>query len=460
MSGYSACNRLWLAIRFPHLAWQAQAFLLDDDVSAITETEKQIVTERQKVIWASPAAIAQGVCLNMAATTAEVLAGCMAYSRQPQKEDEQLARLSETAYQFTPYIEIYKSPAIAQAGLLLEVSSCLQLFGGFASLLQKIESTFAESKLDFVIGQAHSAYAAWLLSFATYQPVETSSRDIFIQRLLSLPVQWLQDYPKAVDTLDKTGFKTLGDIARQIEAQSISSIKKRLGSEFTAMLCDIFSIDQDFQQTSLFEKPLTYYQPAEHFNESIQFDYPVAVSSLLEKPIETLLKKLGNYLLKRQLAAQKIQWRLADIYHRDLMFNVIADRLQSHWQLFYDLTLIQLESRELAFEVDSISLTCDELLPAEKQNLILDFDQQHKKIRDKVLLLPLPGSKRDWGMLLYVNSVIAIAIYRKSAINLLMLTKPVNKNCRMYIVRVFALHGYLNNLYRLKIIADYFGVGT
>jgi protein ImuB len=372
MSGHSASNRLWLAIRFPHLVWQAQGFALDDEQYAI-------VTEKQKVIWASPAAIAEGVCLGMVATTAEILSGCTAYPRQPNQEEEQLASLSKVAYEFTPYIEIYKSPAITQAGLLLELSSCVNLFGGLLPLVNKIKNAFIGFKLDFLMGQAHSAYAAWLLSFVNYPLEEDSSREHFIERLKLVPIQWLQDYPKAVDALDKMGFTLLDDIARQIEIQSISSIKKRFGHEFTHMLCELFSIDQNFQQASLFEKPLTYYQPTEYFTEQIQFDYPIATSNLLEKPIAVLLKKLSHYLVKRQLAAQDIEWRLADIYRREEIFHVTADRLQSHWQLFYDLTLIQLESRSLSFEVDSLSLKCDQLMPVENQNLILDFDQQHKK---------------------------------------------------------------------------------
>jgi protein ImuB len=102
-------------------------------------------------------------------------------------------------------------------------------------------------------------------------------------------------------------------------------------------------------------------------------------------------------LVKRQLAAQDIEWRLADIYRREEIFHVTADRLQSHWQLFYDLTLIQLESRSLSFEVDSLSLKCDQLMPVENQNLILDFDQQHKKSKGQSFTITAAKLKARLG---------------------------------------------------------------
>jgi len=377
---HSHSNRLWLAVRFPHFVFQAQGL-------SLTEDTLSVVAEKQKVIWASPTATEAGVCLGMAATTAEVLTGAMAQIRNPLAEQQCLQELSDWAYQFTPYIQIYQSSSAtqtAQMGLLLEISSCLDLFKGVNSLIEELEKGLQQKSLSFVIGQAHSAYAAWLLSFFHYAVihntnVDENTSDLFIERLKQLPIQLLHDYPKIVDALDKTGFNTLGDIARQIQAQSISSIKKRWGAEFTDMLSELFVLDADFQQAALFTKPVNYYQPTEYFQEQIQFDYPIANSEQLEKPIEDLLKKLAAYLLKRQLDSQQIEWTLSDIYHRQQTIAIYADNSQSHWKLFYDLTLIQLESRELSFEVDCLSLKVQHLLPAQKQTHQFNFNQQDTK---------------------------------------------------------------------------------
>ena len=172
-----------------------------------------------------------------------------------------------------------------------------------------------------------------------------------------------------------SGFKTLGDISRQIAAQKITGIKKRLGTQFADYICAIFDIEQNFQQNSLFDKPLTTYQPIEFFSEHIQFDYPISLSEQLHYPIEHLLQNLSEYLRKRQLQCQRIEWMLADIYRNKFLLVVNSDTPESHWELLYDLTLIQLDSRELPFEVDSLTLTCHHASAAQNRSQLLSFDQ-------------------------------------------------------------------------------------
>src|SRR5690606_23451426 len=133
------------------------------------------------------------------------------------------------------------------------------------------------------------------------------------------------DFPKQIDALEKTGFITLADIAQHIEAQTISSFKKRFGSDFADYLGELFGIDQDFQQSSLFEKPVILFQPNEFFAEELQFDYPLHQLDQLQAPMEILLQKLAEYLRKRQLQTQHIEWGLADIYHHQSLLSIYAD---------------------------------------------------------------------------------------------------------------------------------------
>ncbi len=228
------------------------------------------------------------------------------------------------------------------------------------------------------MGLAHSAKAAWLLSFANYDIQGDESKPLFVERLQQLPIQLLHDYPAQVEALEKTGFVTLADIARQIAAQSISSIKKRFGQEFAQTLCDIFGIDQDFQQASLFENPVVMYKPQEFFSEEIQFEYPIHQIDQLQAPVEHLLQQLSNFLRKRQWETHQIEWTLADIYHSKDVMPVYTDTAQSHWQLFFDLTLIQLENRDLPFEVDTLALGCRNIQPIQAQSQLLEFDSRRK----------------------------------------------------------------------------------
>src|SRR5690606_34052183 len=100
---------------------------------------------------------------------------------------------------------------------------------------------------------------------------------------------------------------------------------------------------------------------------------------------ETMLQKLCDYLRKRQLECQDIEWTLADIYRRRERLLVNCDSAQSHWQLLYDLTLIQMEHQQLPFAVDTLELTCPRTTPLHNRTQTLTFDsrrQRDHRVRD------------------------------------------------------------------------------
>ncbi len=364
--------RLWLAIRFSDLP--LTALKLDDSV------EKPIVViQKKRVIFANALAEKAGAQVGMDFTTAQLLSGCEVVERDEAKEQSALNALSEQFYHFSPYIDRFCSDRFAQSGLLLEISSCLQLFGGLKALSERVFTHLAQTTYGFKYGLAHSAKAAWYLSFDYHEIVDNETKSLFIARLNKLSIDLLFDYPKAVDALSKTGFKTFGDLAKQIEGKSISSFKKRLGAAFTDVLCEIYDIDQNFQQSSLFEKPRDIYRPVEWFEEEIQFDYPVTNVEQLKPAFESLLQELSNYLRKRQQQCQYVEWCISDIYRKKEFVNVNSDEPQSHWQLLYDLSLIQFDNKELPFEVDTVKLTCHHVMPLQTKSQVLDFDQSRRR---------------------------------------------------------------------------------
>lgn len=374
-SSLQTTRRLWLALRLPDLP--AHALHLD-----INSPEPLVVNDKRRLCWMNSAAAAAGIQLDMDATTAQLLTGCVPHERDSSKEQLCLAQLAEGMYQFSPYIEIYCSKHEPQSGLLLEIASCLRLFGGAQSLCHKIEQFLmqlpAQRQITPALGLAHSQAAAWLLSFVNDPIDDNNGRADFIARLTRLPIGLLHDFPKQTDALEKTGFVSLGDIARHIETQTISSFKKRFGPAFADYLSDIFGIDQDFQQNSLFEKPVTHFKPGEFFTEQLQFDYPLHQIDQLQQPMETLLQRLAAYLQKRQLQTQHIEWTLSDIYRHHNVLHVYADSLQSQWQLLFTLSLIQLENRELPFEVDTLTLCCRDTLALQGRSYALDFEPGRK----------------------------------------------------------------------------------
>lgn len=368
--------RLWLALRLMDLPLNALG------IDSATP-QALVITEKQRVVCASAQAQAQGVLVGMNITTAQLLcqgaSQCALQARNSTLELQALEQLAEQLYQFTPYIETYYCQTKPAAGLLLEVSRCLKLFSGIEALSQLIFTYLRTTLYRFEFGLAHTAKGAWLLSHQQYAITGTEDKQLFCARLNTIPVQYLYDFPQAVEMLEKTGFDTLGDIALQITAQSTSSFKKRFGHAFTETLCSIFAIEQNFQQNSLFEKPVNVYQPEEFFSENIQFDYPISQTGQLHWPIENMLHSLNTYLRKRQLECQQIEWQIYDIYRNREQLTVHCDNPQSHWQLLYDLTLIQLEQRQLPFEVDTLELHCKEARPIQNRSQTLAFDTRHKR---------------------------------------------------------------------------------
>jgi protein ImuB len=366
--------RLWLALRFIDLP--LTAIRQDHD-----PRQPLAITEKKRIVFANETALDKGVVIGMDITTAEVLSGCAVLERSRTSESAALEKLSEKLYQFTPYITQQISKQRAQSGLLLELSSCLKLFSGIRLICDQITKCVSGTPFSFSTGLSYSASAAWYMSFAQYPVIGDETYSVFVERLNALSIELLFDFPKALESLTKMGFSTFGDIARQIEKQSISTFRKRLGHEFSELLNDLYAIDASFQQPNLFEKPREVFSPAEWFENEIEFGWPVSIVDHLKLEIENLLQQLCDYMRMRQQQCQYIEWTISDIGKRKEVIRVNADDPQTHWKLLYDLSLIQFESRELPFEVDTLKLTCRHFMPAQVSSQMLNFDQN--RVRKK-----------------------------------------------------------------------------
>jgi len=372
-------ERLWLALRFPDLPLTAlQTSNSTGSAQQDLFSHPAVVVEKQQVVYATATAREAGIGSDMDMTTARLLCDCQFLPRNPAAEEKALGKLCEQLYRFTPHLETYQSNASSESGVLLEISTCLQLFGGVQKLCQSVFTFLTEIGQTFIWGLGHTSKGAWLLSFAPPLTVAQLNGDnltsnSFIQRLHQLPIEVLADYPQAVEALSSMGFSTLEDIGRQINAQSVASFGKRLGKAFGQALQDIYGIDQRLDQSSLFSKPVVSYTPEDVFVEELQFDYPVIQVDHLRPGIEDLLQQLAQFLRTRQLETQHIQWRISDIYRSERLFHVYCDNGQDDWQLFYDLSLIQFENTPLPFEVDCLELSCKDLMPLQGREQDLEL---------------------------------------------------------------------------------------
>ncbi len=368
----SARNHLWLALRFRELPLH----VLNAD---IPPEHPVAVTERRAVIFCNAAARALGVTRGMDSATARFAGDCVLVPRKPSLESAILYQLRDQLYRFTPHIALHESKEAPQSGLLLEISTCLRLFSGVRNLCDAILKFLADAGHEVRWGLAHTAPGAWLLSFAHHEPSGDETRQMFIDRLNTLPVQVLYDHPGAVDTLVKTGFTTLGDVARQITANGLTSFARRLGPQFANTLAEIYAIERDFSQRSLFSASVSTHVPVIHFEDSLSFDTPLALIEHLQPAFEHLLQNLGAFLDKRQLTCQHIQWQLSDIYQHKEIVDIRSDIPQSGWQLLYDLTLITFANRPIPFEVDALTLLCHDRQPRQDSSATLDLNGEHRQ---------------------------------------------------------------------------------
>jgi len=363
---------LWLAIRLPALPLQCHGLSVDSG-------EPVIVSDYRHVCTATEAAVDQGIELGMPVSTARLLSNARVIERDRSREQQYRTRLAEVLYAFTPHIEpcVLSGKSWAdQSGLLLELSTCLRLFAGIEPLLQRIDAALQQQgPASYRAGLAPTGKAAWLLSWhhqATDNPMATAlglwAGGQWLTRLRELPVCLLREFPKAVETLQKTGFATLGDVLRQLESGSLAAFRKRLGREFADYLGDLLAIDDQLQQHALFSKPVSSFQPLETFAEQIQFDYPVTQVELLRAPLTLLLQSLTTWLVHRQQQCQTLCWHFYDIHKHHHTLPVACTGVYSRWQLAFDLTLIQLEQQPLPFEVDVLALTVTETTPAAPPN--------------------------------------------------------------------------------------------
>src|SRR5690606_26132512 len=106
----------------------------------------------------------------------------------------------------------------------------------------------------FEFGLAHTAAAAWLLSWQQHPVCDDDKRSVFIQRLQQTPIHLLASNEIIINALDKTGFNTLGDVIKQIQHSSLDALRKRFGTEFSDYLQDVLAIESKQQQTRLFKK--------------------------------------------------------------------------------------------------------------------------------------------------------------------------------------------------------------
>ncbi|WKJ92471.1 DNA polymerase Y family protein [Methylomonas montana] len=200
----AANSQLWLCTYFPDLALAALHLDLDQAVASSMQHKGQT-----RLHAVSDPARQAGVEPGMAPAAALALCpGLIIRNRDPLAERQALQQLADIALDFSPWVSLDQADC-----LLLEIGSCLTLFGGAESLRDKLRLVLQTSGHRPLIAISPSPTASTLLA-------KLSLENIVIDRLalrstlgpLSIAALDLDD--KILRRLFRTGIRQLTDLWR------------------------------------------------------------------------------------------------------------------------------------------------------------------------------------------------------------------------------------------------------
>lgn len=201
---------LWLAMLFPDFPLQIHCRGMDDIVPlAVTRNAPP-----HRIIAATPCARAHGIEAGQnVATALAMLPSLKLFAQTPDLEARQLRELAVWAGAFAPRICIDPPD-----GILLEVASCLKLFGGLESLMSALNNGLAEQGYSSLLACAPTPLAArWLAR----QQLPGSSPGVQLASDLrpmldTLPLACLSDGcdidRASLELLAGLGLRTLGEV--------------------------------------------------------------------------------------------------------------------------------------------------------------------------------------------------------------------------------------------------------
>ncbi len=276
--------------------------------STEASSEPWIVVDAHAVSVANEAALAKGVRPGMALAAAYALAHTLRVKqRDPLSEAEALRALAAWAGQFTPNVTIEDG-----AGLLLEVSGSLKLFGGIAPILRALRAGMSELGFTAAIAAAVTARAAWWLARSGKETL-AQHLDELPAKLAALPIDVLAWPGEALTTLQALGVNTLGEAM----ALPRDGFARRFGQRL---------LDQLDQARGRLADPRSYFVPPEQFRSRLELPAAVEQASALLFATRRLLVELGGYLRARTCGVQQFRLRLEhdDAPFTELVFNLVA----------------------------------------------------------------------------------------------------------------------------------------
>jgi protein ImuB len=327
---------MWIAIRLPQLP-------LEIFLRGSSTPEPFALEERHRVFACDRKARSRGVRAGMAVSAALALApGLRVVRRDPAAETEALLGMAGWAAQFTPGVALEFPDAV-----LLDAAGSLKLFGGLASLLERLRRDLAEMGWSADLAGAPTPRGAFWLALAGSGRFVDSAAELE-PTLAPLSVAVLRCDGETLEALGAVGVRTIGELL----ALPRGGVARRFGQRL---------LDELDRALGRLSDPRNFFVPPARFGAAIELPAEVVQAEALLFAAKRLIVQLAGFLAARSGGAQRLVFRLR---HRDRAATEVAiglvapSRDAGHFALlarerFSALALGQ-PVREIALEVDEV----------------------------------------------------------------------------------------------------------
>lgn len=214
---------------------------------------------------------------------------------EPAAEAALLARLAEWCGRYTPWTAVE-----GRDGIWLDVAGCAHLFGGEAALLDDLLARIRRFGFAARAALAATPGAAWALARHgaghADRPVVVPP-DGTAAAIAPLPVAALRLAPDAVDTLDRLGLRTVGDLC----ALPRPSLAARFGEAAVRRL------DQALGRVA---EPISPQRPAAPFEARLAFAEPIGHPDDIARGLRRLLEDLERRLERAGRGGRRLELTL------------------------------------------------------------------------------------------------------------------------------------------------------
>lgn len=348
--------KLWLCAYFPELALTAAGLDLRWATALLQQHQG-----RPLLYAVSASARLAGVEPGM--TPAAALALCPGLhirDRDVRREQSALKILADAALAFSPWVSLDGRDAI-----LLEVASCLNLFGGAETLRKQVRRTLRAAGYDAVLAMAPSPAAAELLARLNLEADVTQPAEL--RGLLGpRPMAALELEPGLLNRLSRTGVRTLADLWRLPR----DGLARRYGVELLRRLDALAGNDR--RMPGQFHRPPRFSAfrelPAEL--EKLEHFFPA---------IEQLAGELADFLRRRDAAALGVRLSLSHFRRPasciELSFRTASRDAEHCCRLLRE----KLERSALPAPVLGVELVSEAIAPFQPHTFSLFDDEQQRE---------------------------------------------------------------------------------